>query len=51
MASPQYRETIEESEIILTEAARGQLATLCGQIDDDEVEAVRIYVTGEDAPA
>ena len=46
MTVPQFRENIGESEISLTQAARHQLATLCGQIDDDEVEAVRIYVTG-----
>ena len=46
MTAPQYREHVEEREMSLTEAARSQLATLCGQIDDEDVEAVRIYVTG-----
>ena len=46
MTAPQYREHVEAREMSLTGAARSQLATLCGQIDDDEVEAVRIYVTG-----
>ena len=46
MTAPAYRESIGGEDISLTEAARRQLATLCGQVDDDEVEAVRIYVTG-----
>ena len=46
MTAQRYQERIGESDIGLTEAARAQLATLCEQIDDDEVEAVRIYVTG-----
>ena len=46
MTSPQFRESVDEGEMRLTPAAREQLATLCGQVDDEEVEAVRIYVTG-----
>ena len=46
MTTQRYQEHVGESDIGLTEAARAQLATLCEQIDDDEVEAVRIYVTG-----
>jgi len=46
MTAQRFREGIESNEINLTEAARRQLSTLCGQVDDDEVEAVRIYVTG-----
>ena len=46
MTAPHYREHVEAREMSLTEAARTQLATLCDQIDDDEVEAIRIYVTG-----
>ena len=46
MSVPCFREEVGETEIGLTEAARHQLATLCEQVDDDEVEAVRIYVTG-----
>ena len=45
-ATTAYRESIGGEDIGLTEAARSQLATLCDQVDDDEVEAVRIYVTG-----
>ena len=46
MTAQRFQEGIEASEISLTEAARHQLSTLCKQVDDDEVEAVRIYVTG-----
>ena len=46
MNIPRFREDVGEAEISLTEAARHQLATLCEQVDVDEVEAVRIYVTG-----
>lgn len=46
MSEAVYRESVDEAELSLTPAAREQLATLCSQIDDDEVEAVRIYVTG-----
>ena len=46
MTATSFQERIGESDIGLTESARTQLATLCEQIDDDEVEAVRIYVTG-----
>ena len=46
MSALGYRDDIDETEISLTPSAREQLATLCDQVDDDEVEAVRIYVTG-----
>ncbi len=46
MTAPRFREQVGESEISLTQTARQQLATLCEQVDDNEVEAVRIYVTG-----
>ena len=46
MTAPRFREQVGESEINLTQTARQQLATLCEQVDDNEVEAVRIYVTG-----
>ena len=46
MTAPRFRENVAESDISLTPAARRQLADLCEQVDDDEVEAVRIYVTG-----
>ena len=42
----EYLTAIGESEIRLTAEAQVQLANLYGQVDDDEIEAVRIYVTG-----
>ncbi len=41
-----YRETIEESEIKITLQAREQLTSLLAQVDDDDVEAIRAYVSG-----
>lgn len=46
MTEPRYRERVAEGDISLTPAARRQLSELCEQVDDDEVEAVRIYVAG-----
>ena len=43
---PAYRATVDESEIRLTAEAREQLSTLFSQVDDDDIEAIRIYVTG-----
>lgn len=42
----EYRDAIASDEVTLTPSAREQLSTLCEQIDDDDVEAVRIYVMG-----
>jgi len=41
-----YRTTIDESELRLTDEAYVQLAALFGQVDDDDIEAIRIYVSG-----
>ena len=41
-----YQEDISPQEISLTQEAQSQLASLYGQVDDDEIEAIRIYVTG-----
>ena len=41
-----YQESISPQEMSLTQEARSQLASLYGQVDDDEIEAIRIYVTG-----
>ena len=41
-----YATNISESDISLTTEARVQLGNLYGQVDDDEIEAIRIYVTG-----
>lgn len=41
-----YRTTIDDSEMQLTTEAQVQLANLYGQIDDDDIEAIRIFVSG-----
>lgn len=43
---PEFRSTLEEDEIRFTPAAREQLIGLLAQVDDDDVEAVRVYVSG-----
>ena len=43
---PVYRSSISEDEMVITDTAREQLARLFGQVDDDDIEAIRIYVTG-----
>ena len=46
MTMPAYRESIDTKEVAITNAARQQLKTLFSQVDDDDVEAVRIFVSG-----
>ena len=41
-----FERSIGSTEIALTPAASDQLARLSGEIDDDEIEAIRIYVAG-----
>ncbi|MCH9673007.1 MAG: iron-sulfur cluster assembly accessory protein [Gammaproteobacteria bacterium] len=41
-----YRDDISTDDMTLTDEAKVQLAQLYGQVDDDEIEAIRIYVTG-----
>lgn len=43
---PVYRPSLESSEVNITEAAREQLVRLFDDVDDDEVEAIRIFVSG-----
>lgn len=43
---PAYRESIDAKEVTITNAARQQLKALFSQVDDDDVEAVRIFVSG-----
>jgi iron-sulfur cluster insertion protein len=43
---PAFRETISEQEIRITPGAQVQLAKLFEQVDDDDIEAIRIYVSG-----
>ena len=41
-----FDRSIGSREIALTSAASDQLARLSGEVDDDEIEAIRIYVAG-----
>lgn len=43
---PAFQRTISEEEIKVTEAAQEQLANLFGDVEDEEIEAIRIYVAG-----
>lgn len=43
---PAFQNSITRDEISVTAAAREQLAKLFGEIDDEEIEAIRIYVAG-----
>ena len=44
-SAPEFRSNINDSDLTITPEARIQLANLYAQIDDD-IEAVRIYVSG-----
>ncbi|NKC11308.1 MAG: iron-sulfur cluster assembly accessory protein [Gammaproteobacteria bacterium] len=43
---PAYQQNISSEEIVITDDAKAQLSQLFGQVEDDEIEAIRIYVTG-----
>jgi len=43
---PIFREAINDDEITITEAAREQFVKLFEQVDDDDLEAIRVYVGG-----
>ena len=43
---PTFRADVTDEEITITDAAHEQLINLYGQVDDDDIEAIRIYVTG-----
>ena len=45
-AEPYFETSIGSDEIALTEAASEQLARLFHEVEDDEIQAIRIYVTG-----
>lgn len=45
-AEPLFDTHIGSDEIALTDAANAQLARLFNEIEDDEIQAIRIYVTG-----
>jgi len=43
---PAFQRVISDEEIKVTEAAQQQLARLFGDVEDEEIEAIRIYVAG-----
>ena len=43
---PVYRSSLDSSDVNITAAAQEQLTRLFGEVDDDEVEAIRIFVSG-----
>ena len=43
---PVYRSSLDSSDVNITTAAQEQLTRLFGEVDDDEVEAIRIFVSG-----
>ncbi|MFZ0254771.1 MAG: iron-sulfur cluster assembly accessory protein [Gammaproteobacteria bacterium] len=43
---PDFRETLTEDELRITPEAQTQLAKLFEQVDDDDIDAIRIYVSG-----
>jgi iron-sulfur cluster insertion protein len=45
-ASPVYSTEMTDADVRLTSRAREQLGRLLSQVDDDEIEAVRVFVTG-----
>jgi iron-sulfur cluster insertion protein len=43
---PAFQSQVTESDIQLTPEAREQMARLLEQVDDDDIEAVRVFVSG-----
>lgn len=43
---PVYRDTLQGSDVNVTPAAHEQLVRLFGEVEDDEIEAIRIFVSG-----
>lgn len=41
-----YRDTIENGQITITPQAGEQLARLYGEVEDPDIEAIRVYVAG-----
>ncbi len=41
-----FKQDISTSEMTLTPAAQEQMAALLAQVDDEDIEAVRVFVTG-----
>jgi iron-sulfur cluster insertion protein len=45
-AAPHFDPSIGSADLALTDAASAQLVRLFGEVEDDEIQAIRIYVTG-----
>jgi iron-sulfur cluster insertion protein len=43
---PAYRPTIGAQDVKVTDTAREQLAKLLAEVDDEDIEAIRIFVSG-----
>ncbi len=43
---PAFQRAISEDEIKVTQVAQEQLAALFGDVEDEEIQAIRIYVAG-----
>src|SRR5210317_1098170 len=46
MAQADYSNNLAESDLALTEAARGKMRELFNQIEDDDMKAIRVFVSG-----
>ncbi len=44
--APAFSSDLTTNDVRLTARARDQLSRLLGQVDDDEIQAVRVFVTG-----
>ena len=44
--TPEFNHTVSDSDLTITPEAREQLTQLWKQIDDDTIEAIRIFVSG-----
>lgn len=44
--APEYQHSISPTDVTVTPAAGDQLAKLFGQVEDDDIEAIRVYVAG-----
>ncbi len=44
--TPAFQDVISDTEMVVTEAAGKQLVKLFDDIEDEEIEAIRIYVAG-----
>ncbi len=45
-AAPAFNSLMTDADVTLTPKAQEQMAALLAQVDEDEIEAVRVFVTG-----